>query len=60
MVHNNPVSPTGLELWDMFKDRMSEDYQNESNDTRYHKALGVSLKKILFNFLILILPNKSI
>ena len=56
LVHNNPVSPTGLELWDMFKDRMSEDYQNEPNDTRYHKALGVSyeiLKNLIILFIIL-------
>lgn len=44
LVHNNPVSPTGLELWNMFRDKMSEDYQNELDDTRYHKALGVSFE----------------
>ena len=49
LVHNNPVNPDALELWDTFKEQMSEDYQHEPDDTRFHKALGVFLN---FNLVI--------
>ncbi|CAF0837035.1 unnamed protein product [Brachionus calyciflorus] len=40
LIHNNPVSPNGLALWDNFQDAMSEDYREDDADTRIQKALG--------------------
>ncbi|CAF1094812.1 unnamed protein product [Brachionus calyciflorus] len=40
LVHNNPVNPNGLALWDNFQEAMSEDYREDDADTRIQKALG--------------------
>lgn len=43
LYHNNPANPNAFELWEAFKDLMSEDYRHEIDDAKYHKALGVSV-----------------
>lgn len=46
LIHNNPVNPNGLALWDNFQDALSEDYREDDADTRTQKALGVSITTI--------------
>ena len=44
LVHNYPTKPSALALWENFQTAMSEDYREDDQETRIHKALGVSLK----------------
>ena len=43
LFHNNPTNPNALELWEAFRDPMTEDYRHEVDDAKYHKGLGVSI-----------------
>ena len=44
LINNNPQQPTALQIWEAFRDQMSEDYVQRANNNQvdaYSRALSV-------------------
>lgn len=49
MINNNPQQPTALQIWEAFRDEMSEDYiifANNNLADAHSRALSVNIKLI--------------
>ena len=52
MINNNPQLPTALQLWEAFRDEMSEDYIIFANNNlidAHSRALSVNIKILSYS-----------